>query len=483
MQSPVLIKILQSAREFGFLAAGLIKIEIIPAAARDRADLPQDTRSLLVLAYPYPDRSLKDIFTTELDIYLSRYARGQDYHLVLGEKLKSLSKELSGLTGKNHSWTGVDNHPLDEKRIAARAGLGFIGRNSLVIIPGIGSLVFLGLIASPVDFKGDTRAVSLKPDADFSLLEPEKSSRCRNCHRCVRTCPGGALSSQGKLTGEKCISQLTQQPGYLDISQLELIDNHFWGCDDCQLVCPYNSQHISRPDWRLPGKIFPRDFFRPDYSSFPEYLSRYPFSWRGNRILQRNMLIAISNLKARNYKTEKYNSDDCTAENYTAGNQKAEKYNADNYITKNNKNEIYNADNYISGNHKNEIYNADNNISGNHKNEIYNADNNISGNNKNDIYNADNNISGNYKSSDCKTGNYISGNYKNSKCKTGNYQKAIFQLSKSPSPVIRYYCGYYYFKLAAVGKKSAAVSLTSLLRQEKDPEARSRLAALIGRLE
>lgn len=342
----------------------MIKPEIIPTAARNRADLPQETRSLLVLAHSYPDRQLKDIFAGELDIYLSHYARGLDYHQVLSEKLKKLSADISGFAGKNHSWTGVDNHPLAEKRIAARAGLGFIGRNSLVIIPGTGSLVFLGLIASPLDLDGESAAVSLKAGDDFSHLEPEKTARCRNCQRCVSICPGGALSSQGKLTGEKCISQLTQQRGLLDFSQLQLIDNHFWGCDDCQLVCPYNSCAESRSDWSLPGRIDLRDFLQLDYNNrLPEYLTRYPFSWRGKRILQRNMLIVISNLKAAGYHSD------------------------------------------------------------------------------------------------------------------------VQRLSQSSSSVIRYYCGYYYYKLAAAGKKWAEAGLTALLQQEKEPEIRSWLALLAGKLE
>ena len=358
-----LTKIFQSARKYDFIAAGVIKTETIPAAVLKKADFLEEVRSLLVLAHPYPNKPRESIFNSELDIYLSRYARGLDYHLVLGEKLKKLSAEVSRFTGKVHSWTGVDNHPLDEKRIAARAGLGFIGRNSLLIIPGIGSMVFLGLIASPIDIKGKPLAVSLKPEDNFPSLEPGETSRCKNCQLCVTSCPGGALSGQGNLTKEKCISQLTQQRGYLEHSQLRLIANHFWGCDDCQLVCPYNSYNNSLSDWNLPGKIDPREFLQLDYkSSIFRDISRYPFSWRGKRILQRNMLIVISNLKA------------------------------------------------------------------------------------------------------------------------GNYHSSVQELSGSPSPVIRYYCGYYYYNLAAAGNKWAADSLTSLLQQEKKPEARKRLAVLVGKL-
>lgn len=363
MKARKLTKIFQTARKYGFIAAGVIKTEAIPAAVLQKAGVPEEARSLVVLAHPYPDKSLENIFNTELDIYLSRYARGLDYHLVLGEKLKNFSAEIGRITGKPHSWTGVDNHPLDEKKIAARAGLGFIGRNSLVIIPGTGSLVFLGLIASPVNIDGKQPAVSLKSEDDISPLEPGKTIRCKNCQLCVRACPGGALSSQGKLTREKCISQLTQQRGYLKHSQLKLIANHFWGCDECQLVCPYNSGDNSISDWDLPGKIDPRDFLQLDYkASISRDISRYPFSWRGKRILQRNMLIVISNLKA------------------------------------------------------------------------------------------------------------------------GSYHSSVRELSRSSSPVIRYYCGYYYYNLAAAGKNWAEERLTSLLQQEKEPEVQERLAALVRKL-
>ncbi len=156
---------------------------------------------------------------------ISCYAWGKDYHEVLGEKLKVLcdylSKELA--PGSKAKWY-VDTGPILERSYAALAGLGWIGKNTLLLNKKFGSFLFLGEILTDVELPQDEPVENL----------------CKTCTACLDACPVGALEEPGLLNANKCISYLTLEHRSEFPGKVEL-HGYLAGCDLCQTVCPYNA--------------------------------------------------------------------------------------------------------------------------------------------------------------------------------------------------------------------------------------------------
>jgi epoxyqueuosine reductase len=156
---------------------------------------------------------------------ISCYAWGKDYHEVLREKLKTLCdylcKELS--PGTKAKWY-VDTGPILERSYAAQAGLGWIGKNTLLLNKKYGSFLFLGEILTDVELTTDEPVENL----------------CKSCTACLDACPVGALEEPGLLNANKCISYLTLEHRSKFTGKVEL-HGYLAGCDLCQTVCPYNT--------------------------------------------------------------------------------------------------------------------------------------------------------------------------------------------------------------------------------------------------
>ena len=155
--------------------------------------------------------------------YISIYARGKPYQDVIREKLTSLLDFIKSPVPDVRGKIAVDTSPTFDKLWAQKAGLGWRGKNTLLLNRKLGSFIFLGELFINID------------------LEPDKaeSDHCADCYACVDACPTGALTAPYRLNAEKCISYLTIEAN----SELEnpyITGNHIYGCDLCQLVCPYN---------------------------------------------------------------------------------------------------------------------------------------------------------------------------------------------------------------------------------------------------
>jgi len=159
---------------------------------------------------------------------VARYAWGLDYHSVLIQCLEKLLFELKDKLGSFEFRIASDAVPLHERSLAARAGLGFIGKNTLLIKPGVGSLFFLAEIISNIEIVNDEKMVV-------------KNHGCKECQKCINACPTKAFVEPYKLDSRKCISYLTiEKRGNLSVAERSALGNWIFGCDICQETCPFN---------------------------------------------------------------------------------------------------------------------------------------------------------------------------------------------------------------------------------------------------
>ncbi|HJT96764.1 MAG TPA: tRNA epoxyqueuosine(34) reductase QueG [Rhodanobacteraceae bacterium] len=168
--------------------------------------------------------------------YVSRYALGRDYHKVLRHRLQQLADRIAKATGPFGHRVFTDSAPVLEKALARDAGLGWIGKHTLLLSREAGSWFFLGEIYT---------------DLPLPLDEPA-SAHCGTCTRCIEICPTQAIVAPYQLDARRCISYLTiELRGSIPVELRPLIGNRVFGCDDCQLVCPWNkfAAIASEPDF------------------------------------------------------------------------------------------------------------------------------------------------------------------------------------------------------------------------------------------
>lgn len=208
---------------------------------------------------------------------LSVYAYGKDYHLICEGYLAKIADFVRALSPGAETKIHVDKGDGDDKLAASMAGLGFFGKNSLLINETYGSFVFIGYVETDL---------VLPPDAPLSRT-------CAECGKCAAACPGGAIEN-GKINAAKCASAISQKKGALSDAEAEILrkSGFAWGCDICQTVCPHNETAAPSP---LSAFYEDLRFSLPPLSmsnkEFSVLFGDRAFSWRGKAALRRNLEI------------------------------------------------------------------------------------------------------------------------------------------------------------------------------------------------
>jgi epoxyqueuosine reductase len=220
--------------------------------------------------------------------YLARYALGRDYHKVLRRRLQRLADRITQAVGPFGYRVLTDSAPVLEKPLARNAGLGWIGKHTNLIDARAGSWFFLGEIYTDLPLPTDTPA----------------RDHCGTCHACIDACPTGAIVGPYRLDARRCIAYLTiELEGAIPVPLRPPIGNRIYGCDDCQLVCPWNKFARATPEADfLPrqGLDAPRltTLLRWEESEFRARTEGMPIRRLGHGRWLRNLAVALGNAPA-----------------------------------------------------------------------------------------------------------------------------------------------------------------------------------------
>jgi len=248
-KSDLTIQIKNKALALGFFSCGISKVEFLESEAAhlerwlkngmqgkmhymenhfekrlNPALLVDGAKSVVSVLLNYFPK--EDIFRNE-KLKISKYAYGEDYHLVIREKLSVLTEFIKGITGDLSIRSFTDSAPVLEKAWAKKSGLGWIGKNGNLITQKVGSFYFLGEII-----------LDLELDYDGSTTD-----HCGTCTKCIDACPTEAIVQPYVVDGSKCISYLTIElkDQFIPVEFAGKMQNWVYGCDICQDVCPWNS--------------------------------------------------------------------------------------------------------------------------------------------------------------------------------------------------------------------------------------------------
>ncbi len=190
-------------------------------------ELVPDTRTVVMVRMDYlpPQANFKNTLANRLKAYVARYALGRDYHKLIRKRLSLLAKKIDEVTPGFEYRPFADSAPVMEKPLAEKAGLGWIGKHTNLIHRSSGSWFFLGALFTNLPLPLDT----------------EEQSHCGSCAACIDVCPTQAIVAPYQLDARRCISYLTiELRGSIPVEFRSMIGNRIYGCDDCQIVCPWN---------------------------------------------------------------------------------------------------------------------------------------------------------------------------------------------------------------------------------------------------
>ncbi len=217
--------------------------------------------------------------------YVARYALGRDYHKLMRNRLQRLAERIGSEIGPFGYRVFVDSAPVLERALARNAGLGWIGKHTCLIDRNGGSWFFLGEIYVDLPLPIDVPA----------------TAHCGTCTRCIDVCPTAAIIAPHRLDARRCISYLTiEHDGAIPLEMRPLMGNRIYGCDDCQLVCPWNkfARRTDEPDFRARNNLdiatLP-ELFAWDEEEFLRRTEGSPIRRSGHERWLRNIAVALGN--------------------------------------------------------------------------------------------------------------------------------------------------------------------------------------------
>ncbi len=261
----------------------------------DPGKLLPNAKSIIVTGLNYKPPLSKASDTNEPAGRVAAYAQYEDYHTFIKGMLRKLADFITDSAETKPAFKFcVDSVPLAERSLAEKAGLGFIGKNRMLINPALGPQILLGEIITDLKLEND------KPNrhSDYS----QESHPCYGCDRCIKACPTGALQSDGNFNANKCISYLTiEHAGDIPEELSEKIGGRIFGCDRCVIVCPYyeNAPVYKNKEF----KFYPEraglnlnDILKMNEDEFKERFSDSPIYRTGLEKLKRNAKICLENM-------------------------------------------------------------------------------------------------------------------------------------------------------------------------------------------
>lgn len=317
--STITREILGIAKQFGFLEARITNIKISDDAQTkflswiknnfhgdmqyitrninlrfNPATLHENTVSIICIKAPYLTNNINyhKNRLKENNAYISSYALGRDYHKVVKNNLKRYAEEINNYLANinlKHSFrVFTDSAPILEIELAKKAGLGWRGKNTLLINKDEGSMFFLGEIFT-----------------NLPLLEntSEVKNHCGSCHKCIDICPTKAFIEPYLIDAKKCISYLTiENQGPIPLEFRKAIGNRIYGCDDCQLFCPWNkfSKQTTLNDFNVRhnlDNISLNEAFSWDHNTWQEKMQGSSIYRIGYNNWLRNLAVALGNAK------------------------------------------------------------------------------------------------------------------------------------------------------------------------------------------
>lgn len=266
----------------GDLASWPYDAEYVSRATSPRA-LLAGAKSVVCIAVPYATKPPPG--RAPLTGRFSNYAWAADYHRRVRAILRRIAALLDEIAGEPATRVACDTAPLAERAFAERSGLGWIGKHTNLIAPGLGSYLFLGEIVTTLE---------LPPD-------PPSKKTCGSCTRCVDVCPTGALRGDYTIDATRCISDLTQRSDAIPRALRPLLGDWVWGCDLCQEICPPTQRALGRGDRAFAASSADAAF--PNLLALlglrrGEYRRNFrptAMGWRGAAVLRRNAAVALGN--------------------------------------------------------------------------------------------------------------------------------------------------------------------------------------------
>ncbi|WP_105264861.1 tRNA epoxyqueuosine(34) reductase QueG [Pseudoalteromonas sp. T1lg76] len=260
---------------------------------RSRPDeLVPGTQRVISLKMHYlpPDAGFAKTLKDPNLAYISRYALGRDYHKLMRNRIKKLGERISEQVESLGFRPFVDSAPVLERQLAAKAGLGFTGKHSLIIDKQAGSWFFLGELF-----------VDIPLPVDDPTERSASQGDCGNCVACMTMCPTGAIVEPFVVDARKCISYLTiELKGAIPEQYRQAMGNRIYGCDDCQLICPWNryGQITAEQDFHARAQLRDKSLlalFAWDEATFLKNTEGSPIRRIGHQRWLRNIAVALGN--------------------------------------------------------------------------------------------------------------------------------------------------------------------------------------------